>query len=158
MTKEEWEDLILTSHYLANVEIKNQLEKGNYEQAKIGLEMLTEAQKDWHQMQLLFKLKDLMFHLLLGLYIPQKRTSKWNAKLTRLRHDFEDEQEFLDILNNDYVRTIWEEAFEMALDLIKIVVKNKLIQPLTWEEVFEKKYPFRGEKEWQKQRRLSKAS
>ena len=144
MTKEEWEDLILTSHYLANVEIKNQLEKGNYEEVKIGLEMLTEAQKDWHQTKLLWQLRDLMFHVLSGILVPQKRTAKWDARLFRLRCDFEDEQEFLDILNADYVQSIWNEAFENAEELAEVLVRGrKTIPKLTWEEVFEKEYVIR---------------
>jgi len=141
MTTEEWEDLILTSHYLANVEIKNQLEKGNYEQAKIGLEMLTEAQKDWHQTKLLWQLRDLMFHVLSGILVPQKRTAKWDARLFRLRCDFEDKQEFLDILNADYVRNIWDEAYGYAKENAELLVRGKKEIPLlTWQEVFEKEY------------------
>lgn len=157
MTKEEWEDLISTSYYQATVEIKNQFEKGNYEQVRIGLDMLTKEQKSWEELQLLFKLKDLMFHVLSGIYVPQKRTHKWNVKLWQLRHDFEHDQEHEPILNNDYVQSIWEEAFEMAKDLIKLYTK-KNITTLTWKEVFEKEFSFRGEKEWEKKRRLSKVS
>jgi len=144
MTTEEWEDLILTSHYLANIEIKNQLEKGNYEQVKIGLEMLTEEQKDCHQTDLLWQLRDLMFHILSGILVPQKRTAKWDARLFRLRCDFQLAQRDLDILNDEYVQSIWEEAFENAEELAEVLVRGKKVIPhLTWEEVFEKEYLIR---------------
>ena len=145
MTKEEWEDLIFTSDYLAGVEIQKCLEKGEVEQAKQGLQMLLETQKMWQQLQLKWKLRDLMFHVLSGIYVPQKRTRKWHCQLMDLRDEFRLEQEDLEILNDEYVRSVWQGAYQQAKRNAEILTdKKRIIKPLTWEEVFDKRYTFRG--------------
>jgi len=74
MTTEEWERIIITSHYMAGVKIQNYLKKGDVQEAQKGLELLLRHQKDWQQMELEWKLRDLMFHILMGMLVPQKRT------------------------------------------------------------------------------------
>lgn len=43
-------------------------------------------------------------------------------------------------MNDDFLKTIWEDAFEEALEAEENSVLTKQIKNLTWEEVFDKEY------------------
>ncbi len=144
MTREEWEDLIFTSDYLAGVQIQKCLEDNEVEEAKMGLQMLLESQKMWEQSELQWKLRDLMFHVLIGILVPQKRTAKWSIELDNMRTDIENHRHKNPVMDDNYVKTIWNTAFEVAKENAQLwVSQSREIPELSWGEVFEKEYSYR---------------
>ncbi len=148
MTTEEWERIIITSHYMAGVKIQNYLKKGDVQEAQKGLELLLRHQKDWQQMELEWKLRDLMFHILMGMLVPQKRTVKWSIQLDNLRTEIENHRYEIPIMDDNYVKSIWQKVFHDAKENAEIMLNKSLkINLLTWHEVFEEEYSYRTKKQ-----------
>jgi len=143
MTDLQWEEVITTSYYLATVEIKKKMEAGKNEEAYHGLNQLIAYQKKSEQREVLWKLRDLMTHVLLGISVPQKRTRKWNLELFQMRNEFEDNREDVDFLDDNYIKSIWNRAFQIAKENVEILANKTLeINLITWKEIFEKEYSY----------------
>ena len=145
--KTDWEDLITTSDFLTMLEIKKYLDAGDYAEAKKGMDILVDFEIKTEQYDLLAMLEQLMYEVLEAKIFPQKRTVKWWIRVSDWRRKIEIHRSDNPYLEDEFVRSIWEEAYQSAVEYVEIGLhfykKTAIIPPLEWDEVFTKEYKFR---------------
>ena len=145
--KTDWEDLITTSDFLTMLEIKKYLDAGDYAEAKKGMDILVDFEIKMERLEILEMLKELMYVVLEGKIVPQKRTVKWWIRVRDWREKIAIQCEDNPYLDEEFVRSIWQKAYEWAKELIETWLKfekrNLSIPLLEWDEVFTKEYKFR---------------
>ncbi len=129
------------------LEIKKYLDAGNYAEAKKGMDILVEYEIIWEKRNIKDLLVQLMFELLEVKVFPQKRTVKWWIRVRDLREKIEIQREDNPYLDEAFVRSIWQEAYDWAKELaetgLRLDQKKHLAPFLEWDEVFTKGYKFR---------------
>ncbi len=146
--KTDWEELVSISDFLVMIEVKKYLDAGDYAEAKKGMDVLVDFEIKSEQYDLLRMLKDLMYEILEANISVQKRTVKWWIRVRDLREKIEIQRENNTYLDDNFVRSIWEEAYEWAKELVegRLRFEKKtatLVPLLEWDEVFTKEYKFR---------------
>ena len=146
--KTDWQELVGVSDFLTMLEIKKHLDAGEYAEAKKGMDVLVDFEIKSEQLDLLRMLKDLMYEILEAKISVQKRTVKWWIRVRDLREKIEIQRENNMYLDDAFVHSIWDEAYEWAKELVegRLRFEKKtatLVPLLEWDEVFTKEYKFR---------------
>ncbi|MEZ4903571.1 MAG: DUF29 domain-containing protein [Spirosomataceae bacterium] len=140
-----WEELVTTSHLEAVTQIKRLIEEQAYEEAHEGVETLRETMSRSERKALASQLRRLMLHILKWKYQPQKRSLSWVRSIVDARNEIADLKEYMPTLNNQYIKEIWEDCSQKAIEGAKAEMnlsRKDIFEPvpLTWHEVFDDEY------------------
>lgn len=145
LVKPNWSELVTTSHIEAVEMVRRLVEDQEYEEAVIGLHELEENMSQQQRKALKSHLVRLMMHLLKWRYQPDKRSTSWTRTIVNARIEIRDAREAMPSLNEAFIESIWEKAFQDAIAQAKAEMnlsRKDIFEPapLTWEEVFEDEY------------------
>lgn len=136
-----WLEKTTESHYATIMAIQKELEDGNIEAVRAGLEALREAVNRFEQRALRSELIWLMVHVLKWKTQPERRNRTWVSTIVQARHVIEDIQLEIPFLNRDFIEKIWDYCLQRAIREAKAEMG---VQPatdsLSWEEVFIDEY------------------
>ncbi|MGA9773799.1 MAG: DUF29 domain-containing protein [Blastocatellia bacterium] len=137
----DWQELSATSHYQTALEIEQELEKGNIEEASTGLKELIEALGRSEKRALKSHLTRLMAHIIKWKTQSVKRSRSWVATIYNARDEIRDIQEETPSLTNDMIEEIWNKCLQSAIrDAEADMNQGSSVSELTWQEVFEDAY------------------
>ncbi len=137
----DWQELSATSHYQTALEIEQELEKGNVEEASTGLKELIEALGRSEKRALKSHLTRLMAHIIKWKTQPVKRSRSWVATIYNARDEIKDIQEETPSLTNDMIEEIWNKCLQAAnREAEADMNQDSSVSELTWQEVFEGDY------------------
>ena len=137
----DWQELSATSHYQTALEIEQELEKGNVEEASTGLKELIEALGRSEKRALKSHLARLMAHIIKWKTQPVKRSRSWVATIYNARDEIKDIQEETPSLTNDMIEEIWSKCLQAAnREAEADMNQDSSVSELTWQEVFEDDY------------------
>ena len=137
----DWQELSATSHYQTALEIEQELEKGNVEEASTGLKELIEALGRSEKRALKSHLTRLMAHVIKWKTQPVKRSRSWVATIYNARDEIKDIQEETPSLTNDLIEEIWNKCLQAAnREAEADMNQDSSVSELTWQEVFEDDY------------------
>lgn len=145
LVKPNWSELVTTSHIETVEMVRRLVEDQEYEEAVIGLHELEENMSQQQRKALKSHLVRLMIHLLKWRYQPDKRSTSWTRTIVNARIEIRDAREAMPSLNEAFIESIWEKAFQDAIAQAKAEMnlsRKDIFEPapLTWEEVFEDEY------------------
>lgn len=145
LVKPNWSELVTTSHIETVEMVRRLVEDQEYEEAVIGLHELEENMSQQQRKALKSHLVRLMMHLLKWRYQPDKRSTSWTRTIVNARIEIRDAREAMPSLNEAFMESIWEKAFQDAIAQAKAEMnlsRKDIFEPapLTWEEVFEDEY------------------
>ncbi|MFM9267103.1 DUF29 family protein [Tychonema sp. BBK16] len=84
-----------------------------------------------------------MLHIIKWKSQPQKPTASWAISIRSARREIEESQEEMPSLNRDFIESIWEKSFQVAVkDAEDEMGKKCPLTSLAWSEVFEDEYSF----------------
>ena len=137
-----WADISSQSELLAVQEIKKSFDVGDLADVEEGLNILIDSMSRSDKRALESQLIRLMLHVVKWQIQPDKRSRSWTVSIRNARYEIKSWKKYSPALNDDFLKTIWEEAFEEALEAAEAetAVSTKQIKELTWEEVFEREY------------------
>ncbi len=136
----QWQELATTSHYQTAVAVKQELLKGNIEEATTGIEALIEALGRSDKRALRSQLIRLMAHIIKWETQPAQRSRSWAATIENARIEIEELLEFEPSLKPS-VPGLLQELFEKAKRSAEKEMSQKTsITELSWEEGFEEEY------------------
>ncbi|MBW4574436.1 MAG: DUF29 domain-containing protein [Aphanothece sp. CMT-3BRIN-NPC111] len=136
-----WLEKTTESHYGTIVAIQKELEEGDIEAARVGLEALKEAVSRSEQRALRSQLIRLMVHILKWKTQTEKRTRSWVSTIVQARHAIEDIQLEIPSLNRNFIESIWAYCLQRAIREAKAEMGVQPgIDSLTWQEVFIDEY------------------
>ncbi len=136
-----WLEKTTSSHYATIMAIQKELEEGDIEAARVGLEALREAVSRSEQRALRSQLIRLMVHILKWKTQPSRRTRSWVSTIVQARHAIEDIQLEIPSLNRDFIEKIWDYCLERAMREAKAEMGvQPAIDSLSWQEVFTLEY------------------
>lgn len=137
-----WPELVFNSHYLTAIEVKKSLEQGEIMEAEEGVEQLIEAMARADRRAVKSQLVRLMMHIIKWKLQPERRSLSWVKTIHNARVEILDIQEETPSITNEVVATLWNRAFNLALDEAEEETGNKpgSTQLLTWAEVFNDEY------------------
>lgn len=140
-TGTNWDDIITTSDYLALTKIKDLLEQGKIEEAKIGFFRLFEWATLKEKREASDLMEDLMETILLGQLDPNRKTRHWLTKIDGLRDDMSYLKSITPIITDELLKKRWKKSFIRATEAAVLLTsaKTKNIE-LTWFDVFDDKY------------------
>ena len=136
-----WDEIASTSELLAAEEIKRSWDEGDLEDAALGLNQLIETMSRSERRALQSQLVRLMHHIIKWKIQPEKRSKSWIMSIKNARYEISGLRKYTPSLNENFINSIWGEAFTEALDEAETetdVSANGIL--LTWDEVFEKPY------------------
>src|ERR1044072_5581814 len=140
----DWQELSATSHYQTALEIEQELEKGNVEEASTGLKELIEALGRSEKRALKSHLTRLMAHIIKWKTQPVKRSRSWVATIYNARDEIKDIQEETPSLTNDMIEEIWNKCLKAAnREAEADMNQDSSVSELTWQEVFDDDYQIR---------------
>jgi hypothetical protein len=137
----QWKELAAASHYQTAVAIKNELSKGDFEEASAGIEELTEALGRSEKRALKSQLERLMVHIIKWKIQPERRSGSWIVAIKDAKHQIEGIQEDTPSLTDDVILDMWTRCFHHAKNMV--VAETGLpckLKDIMWDEVFEKEY------------------
>ncbi len=144
----DWEEMLLNSTYSTLKFIKELMHKGEYEAAKQGIDELFEFETKTEKTEMQKALVRLMQAVIIWNESSKHKTGEQIHEIFEATQAVEFFIEEETELNYDYLKSVWEETFEEAKELTEIELDKELeTLPLTWEQVFEKKYSMFDNKE-----------
>jgi hypothetical protein len=137
----KWQDLAATSHYLTAVKIKQALNDGEIEDARLGIQELTDAMSRADRRAVRSQLVRLMKHIIKWKTQPTNRSVSWAVSIENSRSEIEALREDTASITRAEVESLWEKCFQQATKEaeIEMSVKNT-VHHLTWHDVFEAEY------------------
>ena len=136
-----WQELSATSHYQTAIEIEEEMEKGNIQEASAGLKELIEALQRSEKRALKSHLTRLMAHIIKWKTQPVKRSRSWVATIYSSREEIRDIQEETPSLTDEVIEEIWEKCFQAAKREAEADMnQDSSVSELSWEDVFEQEY------------------
>jgi Domain of unknown function DUF29 len=137
----DWQELSATSHYQTALEIEQELEKGNIDEASTGLKELIDAFGRSEKRALKSHLTRLMAHIIKWKTQPDKRSRSWVATIYNARDEIKDIQEETPSLTDDMIEEIWNKCLQAAKREAEADMnQDSFLSELTWKEVFEDEY------------------
>jgi len=136
----DWQDLATTSHYQTAVAVKDELLKGNIEEATAGIEELIEALGRADKRALRSQLTRLMAHVIKWKTQSAQRRRSWVATIENARFEIEEMLEFepsLKPLVPDLLTGMFGKAKRIAE---KEMGQETTLTELSWPEVFDDDY------------------
>ena len=136
----DWRELATTSHYQTALTIKQELLKGNVEEAAAGMEELIEALSRSDKRELRSQLIRLMAHIIKWKAQPEGRSRGWAATIESARVEIEELLELEPSLK-PALPALLGELFEKAKRVAEKEMNQKAsLAGLTWKEAFEDEY------------------
>jgi len=136
----DWRELSTTSHYQTAVMIKQELLKGDIEDATVGIEELIEALSRSDKRALRSQLIRLMAHVIKWKTQPEGRSRSWAVTIESARVEIEELLELEPSLKPT-VPALLQELLEKAKRIAEKEMNQKTsLNRLTWKEVFEDEY------------------
>jgi hypothetical protein len=84
-----------------------------------------------------------MLHIIKWKNQPEKRTASWAISIRSARREIEESQEEMPSLNRDFIESIWEKCFQVAVkDAEDEMGQKSQSTSFSWCEVFEDEYIF----------------
>ena len=141
LTKQDWDWLAVCSHYQTAVTVQTLLKAGKSMEATAGLESLIEAMGRTEKRAVKSQLIRLMLHVIKWKNQPQKRRYSWSISIRSARREIAESQEEMPSLNRDFLESIWEKSFQIAVKDGEDEMGLKChLTSLSWSEVFEDEY------------------
>ena len=141
LTKQDWDWLAVCSHYQTAVTVQTLLKAGKSMEATAGLESLIEAMGRTERRAVKSQLIRLMLHVIKWTNQPQKRSSSWSISIRSARREIAETQEEMPSLNRDFIESIWEKCFQIAVKDAEDEMSLKChLTSLSWSEIFEDEY------------------
>jgi hypothetical protein len=144
--KTNWQGLAGDSHLNTVLAIKKSIQMNEIQEAVEGLDELYESMARTEKRDAKSQLKRLMLHILKWNNQPEKRSISWIVSINNARQEIADAKEASPgVVNDSFLKEIWERTFEQAVDLAKSemqMTKQQKFSPdiLAWEAVFEAEY------------------
>ena len=136
-----WQELSATSHYQTATEIKDKLQEGNVQEARIGIEELIEALARSEKRALKNQLIRLMMHIIKWKSQPERRSRSWSASIQNAREEILDIQEEIPSLTEAVILEMWEKCFRAAKrEADGEMNRESQVSELSRKEVFEDQY------------------
>ncbi|MCS7014013.1 MAG: DUF29 domain-containing protein [Chloroherpetonaceae bacterium] len=136
-----WTELATESHLLHAEAIREALESGDVEQAKLGLQALIDAMSRSEKRAMKSFLTLLMAHVIKWKAQPEKRSVSWAKTILSARREIKRIQEDAPSLNRAYLESIWNECFQDAKEEAELEMQKKCnLESLSWQEVFQDEY------------------
>lgn len=136
-----WLEKTTESHYATIMAIQKELEEGDIEAVRVGLEALREAVSRSEQRALRSQLIRLMVHILKWKTQSSRRTRSWVSTIVQARHAIEDVQLEIPSLNRYFIEKFWDYCLERAIREAKAEMGvQPVINSLSWQEVFIDEY------------------
>jgi len=135
-----WRELSIKSHYQTAIAVQHELEQGDIEEAKAGIEELADALSRSEKRALRSQLTRLMMHIIKWKIQPQYRSRSWLSTISNARFEIasllEDEPSL-----KPGVFELWDKCFNAAKGIARDETGiPPLVDKLSWEEVFEEEY------------------
>jgi len=137
--QESWQDSTEFSDYRAMLKIQEMVQKKDFENAQKLIFEYIEDIEAFQKYQIWDALKDLMYWRLRWEAEPEVRTGETALEVFKLIDEFG--IIFYDNVNlgKNYVESIWDECFGIALELAKCF-KEQTFEKLSWEDIFDFEY------------------
>lgn len=137
-----WIEIASFSELSAVRELKKSFDEGDLIDVEEGLNQLIDVMANAEQRALLSHITNLMMHIIKWNIQPEKRTRSWLKSIFNARNEVEFAQDYNPSLNDNYIKSIWEKAFNKAKKGAEIEtgISTAEIEDLTWEDVFDKEY------------------
>lgn len=140
-TKQDWDWLVINSHYQTAVAVRQLLKEGKAMEAQEGVDALIEAMGRSERRAVHSQLIRLMAHVVKWKCQPERRGSSWAITINSARREITYIQEEMPSLNRDFIESIWDKCFRSAMKEAAMEMKKKCdLTSLSWEEVFEDEY------------------
>ncbi len=140
-TKQDWDWLVINSHYQTAVAVRQLLKEGKAMEAQEGVDALIEAMGRSERRAVHSQLIRLMAHVIKWKCQPERRGSSWAITINSARREITYIQEEMPSLNRDFIESIWDKCFRSAMKEAGMEMKKKCdLTSLSWEEVFEDEY------------------
>lgn len=140
-TNYDWSRIVSNSHYEALVAIQEAMRNEDYDEARLGLEELTDAVSRIDRRSVRSHLTRLMMHVLKWKIQPELRSKSWVLTIKHARREIWDTQEDTPSITDETIRQMWDRCFENAKEDAEDETASAVnIFCLTWQEVFEDEY------------------
>lgn len=136
----DWQELATTSHYQTAVTVKEQLLKGDIEEATAGLEELIDALSRSDKRALRSQLIRLMVHIIKWKTQPENRSRSWAATIASARIEIAEMLESepsLKPLVPAWLTDLFEKAAYIAQ---KEMGQQTALTELSWQAIFDEEY------------------
>lgn len=143
-TTYDWPYLASSSLYETLVAIQEAVCHEEYDEARQGLEELTNAVSRIDRRAVKSHLARLMAHIIKWKIQPGQQSKSWTLTIDHARDEIHDTQEETPSITDDVVRDMWDACFEKAKRYAERETDLSADIPvLTWQEVFEGDYSLR---------------
>lgn len=116
----------------------------DYDEARQGLEELTNAVSRIDRRAVKSHLIRLMAHIIKWKIQPTKRSKSWVLTIDHARDEIRDTQEETPSITDDVIRDMWDVCFEKAKRYAERETELPAnVSGLTWKEVFDDSYSLR---------------
>ena len=143
-TTYDWAYLASSSFYETLVAIQEAVCHEEYDEARQGLEELTNAVSRIDRRAVKSHLARLMVHIIKWKAQPTHRSKSWTLTIGHARDEIRDTQEETPSITDDVIRDMWDTCFEKAKRYAERETELPVNIPvLTWQEVFDDDYSLR---------------
>jgi len=137
----EWTNLAADSHYKTAERIRAELDSGNLNEARQGIEELLEAMGRSDRRALKSQLIRLMAHVIKWKSQPERRSQSWAITILHARREIEAIREDTPSLGERAVQEMWSQCLALALEEAEAEMgRHSLLGELSREEVFSERY------------------
>ena len=141
----KWQELSTTSHYQTAVAVEEALDRGDFADAKLGIQELIDALARAEKRALRSQLVRLMKHIIKWKTQPEHRSVSWTVSILNARHEIEEIQEETPSLNRAVIKEMWDRCFKNAKQEAHLEMSQKSsVDKLTWAQVFDHEYDLNG--------------
>jgi uncharacterized protein DUF29 len=140
----DWPYLASSSLYETLMAIQEAVRNQEYDEARQGLEELTNAVSRTDRRTVKSHLVRLMAHIIKWKCQPTHRSKSWTLTIDHARDEIRDTQEETPSITDDVIREMWDVCFEKAKRYTEQDTELPADVPvLTWQEVFVDDYSIR---------------
>jgi hypothetical protein len=137
----KWQELAATSHYQTAVAVKQAMQRGDMQEAILGLEELIDALSPADQRALEHHLIRLMQHVIKWKVQPEQRSRSWVGTIYNAREAIRELQEDTPSLTDHRIHHRWDTCLRKARREAEGEIDRDIsLIGFSWEEVFEAKY------------------